>query len=221
MPLTTARQIFLDGCREIADALAPDGLSFAKSGPKLVRKQEGRQHEIRFLSNRYNDAKTSVELRVQIAVYDKRLAAFRKSKPEWPIESAFVGGSDLTNLSPHLATVEWNLLTKGTVAKVVDAIRHIGLPYVALLSDPEALERELFASDVRGIAPSVALDVLYCLRGADAARAYATAVLARHRNVAPRVKRANSRALRGARERGTANVYDDLGVRLAQLGIHL
>ena len=219
--MSTTRDVYLRGCGEIAAALAGEGFTYTKSYPKVVRKRGDWRSEIRFSSNRYNDAAMLVELWIDVVVYSKRLAAWRKHQPPWPVEDGCVGGLSLACLSPELATVRWNLLHDTAVAEAVGAIRQTALPYCALLEDPEQLAAALLVEDVRGIQPSWAVDALHCFVGPEAARRYTSAVLARHPDVAPRVRAAMMRARAGEPPAGPANVYEDLGIRLVRLGLEV
>ena len=213
--------VFGDACAQLGRALADAGFTFRKSHPKLVRKLGDFTEELRFRTSWHNESGELVQLWVDVVAFSARMAAWRKQHPA-PVEDGFVGGTALGNLLPP--KTDWNLAVRATREKVVAeaeaAIRRQGLPYLELLRDPSALERHLLKKDLRGMSPDQLVDVLVCFNGPESAARYARAVMARHPDMAGRIRR----GVKSARRKGkapddSANVYDAFAARLAQLGV--
>ena len=215
--------VFGAACAQLGRALAAEGFVFRKSHPKLVRKLGDFTEELRFRTSWHNESGELVQLWVDVVVSSARMAAWRKRHPA-AVEAGFVGGTALGNLLPP--RTDWNLAVRArreeVVAEAEAAIRCRGLPYLALLREVSALERHLLKKDLRGMSPDQLVDVLACFNGVESAARYARAVVARHPDMAVRIRQGMKSARRTRRPPNDAsNVYDAFAARLAQLEVPL
>jgi len=219
--LEPPRDVFLAGCATLATAFAGDGFAYRRTHPKLVRELGDFTEEVLFRTNRYNEAGQLTQLWVDVVLSSRRMAAWRARHPA-PVVSSCVGGTDLGNLLPP--ETDWNLAARSTRARTLraaeHAIRTVGLPYLALLRDPVALERTLLARDLRGMSPDALIDPLVCFGGVEAGRRYAGAIVDRHPDMAARIRNSARHVRRTGALGASADTYfDTFAERLVQLGV--
>jgi len=119
------REAIFDGLQMVGDAIAADGFSFTRSGPKFVRKSSDLTFEITVQSDRNNVAGQRAAIWVYVGVYSKSLTAWQKNHPsDWirpkapfPIP-AF--GNQLGYLCDPAGWVEWDFADKATRRLVAD-----------------------------------------------------------------------------------------------------
>ena len=219
--MAAPRDLFAAGCVTLAAAFAGDGFAYRRSHPKLVRKLGDFTEELLFRTSRHDEAGELTQLWVDISLSSRRMATWRARHPALVVAS-FVGGTALANLLPP--RTDWNLAAHATRARTLraaeHAIRTVGLPYLALLRDPVALERTLLARDLRGMTPDALLDPLVCFGGVDAGARYAIAIAKRHPDMAARIPSSTKHVRRTGALRASADTYlDAFAARLVQLGV--
>lgn len=160
------REVYLKACQHIADALAPDGFTYARSSQSLTQKNKDFSFHISFQSDRNNVAGELVALWVHAGVRSKRLKAWRKAQPTPFYTGDGLAGGQLGNLTPPYSWMEWNLantyLRADLLADAVATIRQIAFPYFALFEDPDSLCLKLIAEELPGLWLSCAIEFLFC-----------------------------------------------------------
>lgn len=119
------REAIFDGLQMVGDAIAADGFSFIRSGPKFSRKSSDLTFEIIVQSDRNNVAGQRAAIWVHVGVYSKCLTAWRKIHPsDWirpkapfPIP---VFGNQLGYLCDPAGWVEWDFADKTKRRSVAD-----------------------------------------------------------------------------------------------------
>jgi hypothetical protein len=119
------REAIFDALQMVGDAIAIDGFSFTRSGPKFSRKSGDLTFEITIQSDRNNVAGQRAAIWVHARVYSKSLNAWRKSHPsDWirpkapfPIP---VFGNQLGYLRDTGSWVEWDFADRAKRRSVAD-----------------------------------------------------------------------------------------------------
>ncbi len=159
------RDVYLAGCRSIADALAPDGFTYAKSSQTATRKHRDFAFRISFQSSHYNIAGELVALGIFAVVYSPTLKKWGKAHPNLTMERwDRVAGGQIGNLVARHSWMEWNLASPAgrdrQIADAIATIRRIALPYFALFEDVPSLVARLTVEDIPSFKPASALDFL-------------------------------------------------------------
>ena len=159
------RDVYLAGCRSIADALAPDGFTYAKSSQTATRKHRDFAFRISFQSSHYNIAGELVALGIFAVVYSPTLKKWGKAHPNLTMERwDRVAGGQIGNLVARHSWMEWNLASPADrdrqIADAIATIRRIALPYFALFEDVPSLVARLTVEDIPSFKPASALDFL-------------------------------------------------------------
>jgi len=119
------REAILDGLQMVGDAIAADGFSFMRSGPKFSRKSGDLIFDIIVQSDRNNIAGQRAAIWVHVGVYSKSLTAWRKNHPSdrirpkgpFPIP---LFGNQLGYLCDPAGWVEWDFADKAKRRSVAD-----------------------------------------------------------------------------------------------------
>lgn len=139
------REAIFDGLQIVGDAIAADGFSFMRSGPKFSRKSGDLIFQIAIQSDRNNVAGQRAAIWVHVGVYSKSLTAWRKNHPsDWirpkapfPIP---VFGNQLGDLCDSAGWVEWDFADKAKRRSVADdlitSIRAGAYPLFAVFQGP-------------------------------------------------------------------------------------
>ncbi len=159
------RDVYLAGCRAIADALAPDGFTYAKSSQWLTRKRGEFAFRISFQSSHHNIAGELVALWIHAVVSSPTLKKWAKAHPNLSMERwDRVAGGQIGNLAPRHSWMEWNLASPvdrdRQIADAIATIRRIALPYFALFEDVPSLVSRLAVEDIPSFNPDSVLDFL-------------------------------------------------------------
>jgi hypothetical protein len=159
------RDVYLAGCRAIADAFAPDGFTYAKSSQTMTRKRGDFAFRIAFQSSHHNIAGELVALWIYAVVSSPTLKKWGKTHPNLTMEGwDHVAGGQVGNLVPQHSWMEWNLASPGDrdrqIADAIATIRRLALPYFALFEDIPALVARLAVEDIPSFKPSSVLDFL-------------------------------------------------------------
>jgi hypothetical protein len=215
------REVFAVGCAQLGAAFAGEGFVYRTSHPKMVRKLGDFTEEVLLRTSARNEAGDLTQLWVDVTLSSIRMAAWRKKHPA-PVTPNWVGGTALGSLLPP--TTDWNLSPRSqrrrTLKDAEHAIRTAGLPYLALLRDSAALERELLARDLPGMSPDALIDPLVCFGGVEAGARYAVAVVTRHPDMAARVLAGVKHVRRtGKLPREADGYFDTFAERLVQLKV--
>nr|WP_315018607.1 DUF4304 domain-containing protein [uncultured Campylobacter sp.] len=133
----TPREIFLNGCNEIAANFAD--LKPTQKGQKLSKKSadKGVWFEIYFQSNMHNH-KGSVEILPHIAIYCKSLKKLMQE--ELPYATDLVFAKQLGYLMPHKQFRDWQLAGASfepSVREISAAIKDYALPIFELFEDKQ------------------------------------------------------------------------------------
>lgn len=169
------REVFLAGCQHIADALAPDGFKYARSGPKLTRKTSEFSFQIYFQSSHHNISGELVAVWIHANVHSKRLGAWRAAQPHSPSSSDGVAGGQIGNLLPTASWMEWNLADPthraAALSDAIATIRRIALPYFAQFEDVPAFSERLICEDVPSMSMPLPIEFLLCFANRSTAEA--------------------------------------------------
>ncbi len=162
----TPRQVYLDGCLEIANALREDGFTYLKSGPKLRRKSDDFRFEISFQSSHANIPGELVVLWIHGYIFSPSLKKWRSDHACLVKRSDFVAGGQIGNLRYPQAWLAWNLALPGErgrqTADALSAIRAIICPSFAMFDDIPSLVQRLVDEDLPAFSPASTLDFLMC-----------------------------------------------------------
>jgi hypothetical protein len=170
------RDVYAAGCRSIADALAADGFTYAKSSQTATRKGRDFTFRISFQSSHHNIRGELVALWIHAVIYSPTLKKWRGRHPHVGGSWDRVAGGQIGNLvSPH-SWMEWNLGPPADrerqIADAVATIRRIALPYFTRFEDVPGLVARLATEAVPSFDLDDTLDFLMCFGDpADAARA--------------------------------------------------
>jgi hypothetical protein len=160
------RDVYLAGCKEIANALGQDDYIYAKSGPKLYRKYRDFTFQISFQSSRDNIPGELVALWIHGNVFSPTLKKWRMVNPCLLEGSGGVAGGQIGNLAPRHSWMEWNLANPcercEQIADAVATIKRIVYPFFAMFDDIPGLVRRLVNEDIPTFGPSNVLDFLMC-----------------------------------------------------------
>ena len=133
----TPREIFLNGCNEIAANFA--NFKPAQKGQKLSKKSADKDvsFEIYFQSSMHNH-EGSVEILPHIAIYCKSLKKLMQE--ELPYATDLVFAKQLGYLTPHKQFRDWQLAGAGfepSVCEISAAIKDYALPIFELFEDKQ------------------------------------------------------------------------------------
>jgi hypothetical protein len=160
------RDVFLAGCQQIAEALAADGFTYARSGPRLTRKTRDFSFQIYFQSSPHNVRGELVVVWIHGNVCSKRLGEWLNTQPHSLRSNDGVAGGQIGNLLPTTSWMEWNLadpaLRAATVSDAIATIRRIALPYFAQFDDVPAFCERLINDDIPSMSMPVPLEFLLC-----------------------------------------------------------
>ena len=174
------RQVYLEACRAIADALAVDGFKYLRSRATLARKTSDFGFSIHFQSSHHNVAGELVIMWIHAGVTSPALKSWRSTHPCLMGASDMVAGGQIGNLVRPESWMEWNMASEkqreAEVADAVAAIRELAYPYFAVFDDVAAVRARLIAEDVPSMWLSSALDFLMCFGSRDDALALARRV---------------------------------------------
>ena len=159
------RDVYLAGCRAIADALAPDGFTYAKSSQAMTRKRGDFAFRISFQSSHHNIAGELVALWIHAVVSSPTLKKWAKAHPNLSMDRwDRVAGGQIGNLAPRHSWMEWNLASPvdrdRQIADAIATIRRLALPYFALFEDVPSLVSRLTVEDIPSFNPDSVLDFL-------------------------------------------------------------
>lgn len=181
------RDVYLKACQYIAEALATDGFTYARSSQMLTRKTKDFSFQIHFQSDRNNVAGELVALWIHADVLSKRLKAWREAQPKPLHTGDGVAGSQIGNLILPASWMEWNLASPDSradlLADAVATIRQILFPYFALFADPNLLCLKLIAEELPGFRLSCAIEFLLCYGDKQMAESYLRRFLLAHQNI--------------------------------------
>lgn len=166
IPAESPREVYLKACQHIADVLAPDGFTYARSSQSLTRKTKDFSFHVYFQSDRNNVAGELVALWIHAGVRSKRLKAWRETQLRPFRTDDGIAGGQLGNLVSPPSWMEWNLanpdLRAGLLSDAVATIRQIAFSYFALFEDPHALCLRLIAEELPSMDISGAIEFLLC-----------------------------------------------------------
>lgn len=137
------RDVFLNSCEQLGEALAEHGFKYAKSGPHARRAHGDLTFEVWMQTSMNNVAGKYVELTVGTRVISKKLAAWRKRNPhrlsKW--DSLFAG--HLGVLLPDCPSLGWNLAPRTkrvkTLEDVIRNVEQIAFPHFARFENVDHL----------------------------------------------------------------------------------
>lgn len=176
---------FDEAAAAIAGALAPDGFTFAPSGPRASRPAgpaavPGLRQVLAFTSG-HRDRPGYVGLGLFPHVRSPALRRWRAEQgPPSPAADDTVAGAGLGHAAfPHPRS-EWNVALPAEVDQVVATVREVVLPWFARFDDREQLAAALSAGDVPAVDIGQAVEYLLCFEGGGPAERAAGAWLGRH-----------------------------------------
>jgi hypothetical protein len=156
-----SRDVYLNACRQIAEAFAGDGYKFAKSGPHFTKKDDPFIYCVSSQSSHNNIPGQHVVLWMHAWVRSPKLANWRRRQPHPHRDDDYVAGGMVHLLNRKHAMIEWELADistrKATIEDAVRFVRSDVFPYFQKFSDPTALILELHTKNVAefGVASSV------------------------------------------------------------------
>ena len=160
------RDVYLKACQHIAEALATDGFTYARSSQMLTRKTKDFYFQVYFQSDRNNVAGELVALWIHAGVISKRLKAWRIAQPQPFRTDDGVAGGQLGNLLPQHSWMEWNLADPdsraGLLSDAIATIRQIAFPYFAIFEDIPSLCQRLVAEELPSMRLPSAIEFLLC-----------------------------------------------------------
>ncbi len=159
------RQVYMAALDRIAQALAPHGFRFARSGPHLTRTEGPARQRIVFQSDRNNIAGEHVQFWIHASVENAEAERWL-AQSDWPFRAtAQIGGGQIGNLVKPHGWWSWEIADPATrEARVDDAIRQIEaiiLPLFARLSDPRSLAADATRTEVPGVEDEAAVRLCY------------------------------------------------------------
>lgn len=160
------REVYLKACEQIAEALASDGFTYARSSQRLTRKTKNFSFQIYFQSDRNNVAGELIALWTHAGVFSKRLKAWRKRQPQPLHMGDGVAGGQIGNLTHPVSWMEWTLAAPDSRASLLSdtiaTIRLIAFPYFVLFEDVPALCQRLMTEELPGTHLPITLEFLLC-----------------------------------------------------------
>jgi hypothetical protein len=156
-----SRAVYLNACRQIAEAFAGDGYKFAKSGPHFTKRTGPFHYHVAFQSSHHNIPGQHVVLWMHADVLSPKLGDWRRQQPHPHRNNDWVAGGMVHLLNRRHAMIEWELADasrrEATIEDAINFVRTEIFPYFHKFSDPSALIEELCTRDVNafGLASSV------------------------------------------------------------------
>lgn len=164
-PGESPREIYLAGCKAIADALQADGYQYVPSGQKLRRKTRNFSYEVWFQSSQLNVQGERVILWIHSYVFSPVLKKWRISANARS-SSDYIAGGQIGNLVHAFSWMEWNLaaaVERGEqIAAASAAIKRLAYPYFAIFDDIPELVRRITADDIPAMDMESKVDSLLC-----------------------------------------------------------
>ncbi len=159
------RQVYMAALDRIAQALAPHGFRFAKSGPYLTRTDGPARYRIFFQSDRNNIAGEHVQFWIHAGVENSEAERWL-AQSDWPFQARHqIGGGQIGNLVKPHGWWSWEIADPATRGeRIDDAIRQIEtiiLPFFARLSDPRSLAEEATHVEIPGVEDEAAVRLCY------------------------------------------------------------
>ena len=166
------RDVYLNACERIANALGPD-YKFAKSGPRATRQDGSLRFGIHFQSDRYNVAGQYVGLAIHAGV-ESREAEKSLGRSAWPFQfTSDLGAAQIGNLQKPYRWWKWDLASPETrderIGDAISQIRALILPFFERFSDLRSLAELLTDSEIPGIDSEQAVRLCYWQLGNSAA----------------------------------------------------
>jgi len=167
------RQVYMAALERIAQAFAPRGFRFARSGPHLTRVDGATRFRILFQADRNNVAGEHVRFWIHAGVENAEAERWLAGS-EWPFTpTAQLGGGQIGNLRSPRGWWSWEIADPATrTARVDDAIAQIEaviLLFFERLSDPHSLAEQATHSEIPGVEDEAAVRLCYWQRGRAAA----------------------------------------------------
>lgn len=138
------KDAILDALSAVADAIAPDGYAFLRSGPRFTRKCNDFNFVISIHSDHNNAAGQRAAISAYALVYSKVLAAWRKKHPSnWArLNTTPLFTRQLGYLCKPAGWMEWDFANKAVRSAIVDdfiaTIRTGAFPLFSIFEGPIA-----------------------------------------------------------------------------------
>jgi len=192
-----AREVFREGCAQIALALQSQGFKYFKGKQCCTREHCGFSNEIWFQSSRYNSSGWHVQLSMHAAVSSKRLQAWRVERLPNYVPTAHVAGGMVHLLGNKFALVQWELADpEDREATVLDALSFINsevMPYFVLFEDPASLIQTLTVEALPALELVASVEFAYCYAGRDQAQAVLSRFVIERPDLAEAIDQARAR----------------------------
>jgi hypothetical protein len=159
------RQVYMAALDRIAQALAPHGFRFTKSGPYLTRTDGPARYRIFFQSDRNNIAGEHVRFLIHAGVENTEAERWL-AQSDWPFQARpQIGGGQIGNLVKPHGWWSWEIADPATrEERIDDAIRQIEgiiLPFFTRLSDLRSLADEATRLEISGVDDEAAVRLCY------------------------------------------------------------
>lgn len=163
------RQVYMAALDRIAQALAPHGFRYTKSGPRLTRTDGPAIYRIIFQSDRNNVAGEHVRFLIHAAVENADLKRWL-AQSAWPFAShGLVAAGQIGNLRWPQQWWSWEISDPSTRAERVDdaiaQIEAIILPLFDRLADPAKFAERAMGEEIPGLWDEHAVRLCYWQHG--------------------------------------------------------